>query len=84
MFVIGIISLILILIYERIINIIFGLYCPYNGVFYQYGKNFQRYKGYYILLFIADILSAFIWIAEIELTVYFFTPCHFIISESIS
>ena len=31
-----------------------------------------------------DILSAFIWLAGIQLTIYFFTPCHFIISESIS
>lgn len=31
-----------------------------------------------------DILSAFIWLAGIQLTVYFFTPYHFIISESLS
>ena len=84
MFVIGIFSLVLILLYEIITVIIFGIDWNYNGIFYQFGKNYEKYNGLYILIFIGDILSSFIWIAGIELTIYFFTPCHFIISESIS
>ena len=84
MFVIGAYALTLIIIYEIITVIFFGFDCKFNGVFYQFEKNCQKYKGIYFLLFIADVLSAFIWIGGIQLTVYFFTPCHFIISESIS
>jgi hypothetical protein len=84
MFVIGAYALTLIIIYEIITVVFFGFDCKFNGVFYQFEKNCQKYKGVYFLLFIADILSAFIWIGGIQLTVYFFTPCHFIISESIS
>ena len=40
--------------------------------------------GKYALLLIIDLISAFLWIAGIQLTIYFFTPCHFIISECIS
>ena len=84
MFVIGIFSLVLILLYEIITVIIFGIDWNYNGIFYQFRKNYEKYNGLYILIFIGDILSSFKWIAGIELTIYFFTPCHFIISESIS
>ena len=84
MFVIGIYALAIILIYEIFTIIIFGFDFSFNGLFYQFWKNIQKYKFLYILIFIADVLSAFIWIGGIQLTVYFFTPCHFIISESIS
>ena len=84
MFIIGLFSLILISLYEIITVIIFGIDWNYNGIFYQFLKNIEKYNGLYILIFIGDILSAFLWLAGIELTVYFFTPCHFIISESIS
>ena len=40
--------------------------------------------NYNPLLFIGDVISAFLWVGGIHLTVYFFSPCHFIISESIS
>ena len=33
---------------------------------------------------VAIIISAFFWVAGIHLTIYFLSPCHFIISESIS
>ena len=83
-FVIGLFALILILLYEIFTVILFGVDCNFNGIYYQFGKNIEKYEGLYILIFIGDILSAFVWIAGIQLTVYFFTPCHFIISESIS
>ena len=84
MFMMGAMALTLILLYEIFTVIIFGFNCSFNGVFYQFYKNGEKHEYLYILLFIADIITAFIWLAGIQLTVYFFTPCHFIISESIS
>ena len=83
MFIIGAMSICLILPYEIITVISFGKDTKFNGIFYQMEKNFEKTK-LYPLIFIADILSAFLWIAGIILTIYFFTPCHFIICESIS
>ena len=84
MFIFGIFPLILILIYELFTDLIFGIDCTFNGLFYQLRKNIEYYGGIYILIFIGDILFNFILLAGIQLTIYFFTPCHFIISESIS
>ena len=84
MFMVGLYALSLILFYEIFTVIIFGLDTSFNGVFYQIKVNCKEYGFLYLLLFIADVISAFIWISGIQLTVYFFTPCHFIISESIS
>ena len=83
MFIIGAMSISLILPYEIITVIAFGKDTKFNGIFYQMEKNYEKTK-LYPLIFIADIISAFLWIAGINLTVYFYTPCHFIISESIS
>ena len=84
MFITGIYALAFILLYEIFTVIIFGFDTDFNGMFYQFKANFQEYKGLYILMFVGDVISAFVWLAGIHLTVYFFTPCHFIISESIS
>ena len=84
MFFIGAFSLILILLYEIIIVFSFGIDCDYCGIFYQFKKNIENYGFLYILIFLGDTITAFIWVSGIQLTVYFFTPCHFIISESIS
>ena len=83
MFIIGAMSICLILPYEIITVIAFGKDTKFNGIFYQMEKNYEKTK-LYPLIFIADVLSAFLWIAGIILTIYFFTPCHFIICESIS
>ena len=83
MFVIGFISLIIILLYETITVLAFGKDRVFNGVFYQIELNIQNIR-LYPLLFIGDVLSAFLWIGGIQLTIYFFSPCHFIISESVS
>ena len=83
MFIIDAMPICLILPYEIITVIAFGKDTKFNGIFYQMEKNYEKTK-LYPLIFIADIISAFLWIAGINLTVYFFTPCHFIISESIS
>ena len=83
MFFIGVISLIMILLYETITVLAFSKDEKFNGIFLQLETNFKKSNAY-ILLFIADILSAAIWMLGIHLTVYFLTPCHFNISESIS
>ena len=83
MFIIGLLSIILILLYEIITVIAFGLDQPFNGIFYQMKYNYEK-NNLYPLIFIADIITAFLWVGGIILTIYFFTPCHFIISESIS
>ena len=84
MFIMGLFALTFILLYEIITVLIFGIDRNFNGVFFQFRENIKKYNYWYILLFIADILSAFIWGPSIQLTVYFFTPCHIIISESLS
>ncbi len=83
MFVIGLMSLIIVLLYETITVLAFGKDRDFNGIFYQFEKNFEN-NNLYPLIFLGDIISAFLWILGIQLTVYFFTPCHFIISESVS
>jgi len=70
MFVIGFISLIIILLYETITVLAFGNDRNFNGIFYQIKYNFENIK-FYPLLFIADVLSAFLWVGGIHLTVYF-------------
>ena len=83
MFVIGLISLIIVLLYEIITVLAWGKDRDFNGIFYQFEKNFEN-NNLYPLIFFLDILIAFVFIAGIQLTVYFFSPCHFIISESVS
>ena len=84
MFIIGLFAMTLVLLYEIFTVIIFGIDNPFNGIFYQFGKNYSKFGGLYILIFIGDILSDFLLVGGIQLTIYYFTPCHFIISESIS
>ena len=83
MFVVGAISLVFIVLYEAITCLAVSYNEDFNGIVYQILSNIE-YTKLYPLLFIADVLTAFLWVGGIHLTVYFFTPCHFIISESIS
>ena len=83
MFFVGLISLCIIVPYEIITVLAASKDELYNGIFYQIELNFKSNK-LYPLIFIGDIISAFFWVAGIHLTVYFFTPCHFITSEAIS
>ena len=84
MFILGLFSLILILLYEIITVAIFGYDTQFNGIFYQFYQYFKKYEFLYILIFMGELLVTFINLAGIQLTIYFFTPCHFFISESIS
>ena len=83
MFMIGLFSICIIILYETITVSAFGKNTKFNGLFYQIEKNFLEIK-LYPLIFIADIITGFFLVTGIILTIYFFTPCHFIISESIS
>ena len=83
MFFIGLLSVIILLIYETITVLAYSKDEVFNGIFLQLETNFKS-SNYYIFVLLADILSAFIWILGIHLTVYFLTPSHLNISESIS
>lgn len=83
MFFVGLISIILISLYEITTVLAFSKDETFNGIIYQLEKNFTN-SSLYILVFIGDIITAFLWVLGIHLTVYFFTPCHFIISEGIA
>ena len=85
MFVVGVISLSLLILYEIITVSIYGIADnSYNGIIYQIKTNYKDYKYWYPFIFILDIITKFLWVGGIILTIYFFTPCHFIISESLS
>ena len=79
MFEIGIIITILLLIYDIIAYFFFK---DNSGIIIGFQENINEFK--YILLFILSIILEFSWNLGIWLTIYYLTPCHFIISESIS
>ena len=83
MFVVGLISTIIILLYETITVLVASKDEVYNGIFLQIEKNFSE-SNLYILVLLGDLVSAFFWVMGIHLMVYYFSPCHFIISEAIS
>ena len=83
MFIIGLISLSILIPYEIFALIAFGEDTYFNGILYQIKLNFNKYSYLYPLFFIGDVLVSFLWVAGIHLTFYFLSPCHFIISESI-
>ena len=79
MFVIGIVISILIFIYD-----IFAYnYKPeISGIIFGFQNNIKNVGHFFA--FILHIIVTFIWNLGIWLTVYYFTPCHYFISESIS
>ena len=83
MYIIGLISLFVLIPYEIFTLIAFGEDTVFNGILYQIKTNFNKYSYLYPLLFIGDILVSFLRVAGIHLTFYFLPPCHFIISESL-
>jgi len=84
MFIIGLISLCILIPYEILTLFLFGENTNFNGIFYQIKNNYNKYSYLYPLLFLGDILVSFFWVAGMNLTFYFLQPCHFIISESLS
>ena len=77
--IIGIINLVLILIVELFINI---LDLDINGVIIGFKNNINSVAM--IFNFILDIILQCLWTIGIRATVYYFTPCHFFISNYIS
>ena len=85
MFVIGVISLLILIPYEIITVLISGVANnSYNGIIYQIKTYYKDYSYWYPFIFILDVIIKFLWVGGIMLTIYFFSPCHFIISESLS
>ena len=80
MFIIGFISLIILLPYE-IITYLIDPNWKYNGIIRQIRDNFSLV---FLLKLLSGILVGFLWLGGVWLTVYYFTPCHFIISESLA
>ena len=61
-----------------------------DGIVFFYSKynskiivKFQRLNIHLFYIFSGDIMLVFLWNLGIWLTIYYFTPCHLIISESI-
>ena len=77
--IIGVINLVLILIVELFINI---LDLDINGVIIGFKNNINSVAM--IFNFILDIILQCLWTIGIRATVYYFTPCHFFISNYIS
>ena len=80
---IGIISSILLIIYDLIIICIKGNSdTSIHGIIIGFYNNLNTLRGFFFVLL--DIILCFSWNAGIWLTLYYLTPYHFIISESIS
>ena len=78
MFSIGLLSVFILLVYDIIE---YNINIDKSGVILGFRKNVNLSNFF---IFLLDIFLEFIWNLGIWLTIYYFTPCHFIISESIS
>ena len=79
MFTIGLITTIILMIYDTIVYIFFKVENYGIIIGFQENINFSSF-----FLFLLELICEFLWNLGIWLTLYYFTPCHFIISESIS
>ena len=79
MFTIGLITTIILMIYDTIVYIFFKV--ENYGIIIGFQKNIN-FSSFF--LFLLELICEFLWNLGIWLTLYYFTPCHFIISESIS
>lgn len=78
MLTIGLSVSIILIIYDTFAFLYFR---EYSGII----LGFQENKSFFFyFLFPVDIILEFLWNLGIWLTIYYFTPCHFIISELIS
>ena len=78
-FIIGIINVFLLLVFD-----LFAYFFnrEISGIIIGFKKNITSALNFFE--FILDLIVEFIWNLGIWLTVYYFTPCHFFISEYIS
>jgi hypothetical protein len=81
MFKIGIIGLIVLVPYDLIIEIFFDDKDTYHGIITFFRNLSESYEKIY--LFVLDILFGFLWEISLWLTIYYFSPLHFIILELI-
>ena len=79
MFYIGIITSLILIIYDIIM---FAYDKDRSGIIVGFQNNIINISSFF--LFILDIICEHLWNLGIWLTIYYLTPCHFIISESIS
>lgn len=79
MFMIGIIDTILLLIYDLFA---YNINPDISGIIFGFKNNVNTTGK--VFLFILDIIIQNIWNEGIWLTVYYFTPCHYFVSEYIS
>lgn len=80
MFKIGIFGLIPILLYDGIVELFFDdPDCIYHGIIIYFRTLFQTKEKIY--LFVLDLFFGCIWETSLWLTIYYFTPLHFIILE---
>ena len=85
MFVVGLMSLSILFLYESISLIITGVKDnDFNGIIFQIKNNYSEYSFWYILIILGDAITSFLWLAGKQLTIYYFTPSYLIISECIS
>lgn len=82
MFSVGVIDLILLLIIELLTIFVFPENWKIKGVIETFIDIFQNQKGY-LKLYPLDLLFGFIWGVGLWLTIYYFTPTHFIILETL-
>ena len=54
----------------------------YKG--HQIKNNYSEYSFWYILIVLGDAITSFLWLAGIQLTIYYYTPSYLMISECIS
>lgn len=81
MFKIGIIGLIAIVLYDIFIEIVFDDENTYHGII-TYFRDLSKSPNK-IHFFLLDLLFGFLWQISLWLTIYYFSPLHFIILEVI-
>lgn len=81
MFFVGIMSLCLFVPYDVFMFFVFPEKTHLHGAIREI---INLMSPWYPLIFLADVVIGFLWLGGIWLTIYYFTPCHFIISESLS
>ena len=85
MFVIGLMSLSILFLYESISLIITGVKDnDFNGIIFQIKNNYSEHSFWYILIVLGDAITSFLWLAGKQLTIFYFTPSYLMISECIS
>ena len=85
MFVVGLMSLSILFLYESISLIITGVKDnDFNGIIFQIKNNYSEHSFWYILIVLGDAITSFLWMAGKQLTIFYFTPSYLMISECIS